>query len=113
VAGATIKPDGLRPKNNGGHYFWTDRFEVKPTPVTTDSSGVARVPYPHYVIEHLETGEISFSVDHPDFCSDRPFRVVSASPPANARLSVKMEFYCRYVLAFITRKVSVRPDPVV
>jgi len=26
---------------------------------------------------------------------------------------VKMEFYCRYVLAFITRKVSVRPDPVV
>jgi len=69
VAGATIKPDGLRPKNNGGHYFWTDRFEVKPTPVTTDSSGVARVPYPHYVIEHLETGEISFSVDHPDFCS--------------------------------------------
>lgn len=113
VAGATIQPDGLRPKNNGGHYLWTDRFSVKPLPVTTDSAGVARVPYPHFVEERLETGEISFGVDHPDYCSDRPFRIVAAAPPANARLRTKVEYYLKYGLALLTRKASVHPDPVV
>ncbi len=113
VAGAVIKPDGLRPKKNGGHYRWTDRFPVKPLPVTTDSSGVARVPYPHFVEERLETGEISFSVDHPDFCSDRPFRVVAASPPTHASLRKKAAYYLEYALALVSRKASVRPDPVV
>ncbi|EEF58283.1 hypothetical protein [Pedosphaera parvula] len=109
VAGAIITPDGLRPKKNGGHYMWTDEAPVKPLPVKTDAKGIARVSYPHYVVERLETGEISFRVDHPDFCPDRPFRTVSASPPANATLLKKAQFF----LAVITRHIVTHPDPVV
>jgi hypothetical protein len=109
IVGAVITPDGLRPKENGGHYMWTDDGPVKPVPVKTDAKGIARVAYPHYVIERLETGEISFRVDHPDFCPERPFRTVAASPPANAKLLDRAKF----ILAVVTRHVVTHPDPVV
>src|SRR5947209_19287566 len=53
-------------------------------PAVTDEHGVARVPYPKYVFERIETGQISFSVDHPDFIPDRPFRIVNMLPPRGA-----------------------------
>lgn len=109
IAGAIIKPDGLRPKKNGGHYSWTDAMPVKPTAVKTDANGIAHISYPHYVVERLETGEISFRVDHPDFCPDRPFRTVAAAPPANAKLLDRAKF----IFAVATRRVVTRPDPVV
>ena len=112
VAGATIAPDGLRPKKGGGHYGWSSEYErsgVKAEVVTTDAEGYAGVRYPYYVLEKLETGQISFAVDHPDFCPDRPFRVVAASPPANAPLKEKF----KYLAMRVTRKISSRPDPVV
>src|SRR5262249_5290594 len=92
VQAATIAPDGLRPEKGGCHDLWSSGLEgsgLKPTVVQTDSDGYARVRYPFYVEERLETGEISFAVDHPDFCPDRPFRVVASSPPANAPLREK------------------------
>jgi hypothetical protein len=112
VPDATIAPDGLRPKNGGGHYVWSINSElsgVKAEAVTTDADGYARVRYPFYVIERLETAQISFAVDHPDFCPDRPFRVVASSPPANAPLEEKL----KYLAMRLGRKVSARPDPVV
>lgn len=109
VAGALIKPDGLRPKRINGHYTWGEDNHVKPTPVKTDTQGVARVPYPKYVIEKAETSEISFAVEHPDFCSQRPFRVVSAEPPANARLWTRAKF----VFDLVMHRVVTRPEPVV
>ena len=107
--GAIIRPDGLRPKRIDGHYAWNDKNAVKPSPATTDAQGFARVPYPRYVFEKAETGEISFSVEHPDFCSDRPFRVVSITPPTNAKLKDKAEFIYR----FATKQIVTRPDPVI
>jgi hypothetical protein len=92
VAGAIVTPDGLRPKKNGGHYSWTDRHEVKPLPVTTGPDGVARIPYPHFVFEQLQTGQISFAVDHPDFCRDRPFAVVDNSPTRRDPWKVRFEY---------------------
>lgn len=112
VAGAIITPDGLRPKKGGGHYWWGGEIEregVKAMAVTTDTAGYAKVAYPFYVHEKLETGEISFAVDHPDFCADRPFRTVAASPPANASLKEKFQ----YLGLRLIRRVRARPDPVV
>ena len=109
VAGAVIKPDGLRPKKNGGHYMWRDNRVPKAGTVTTGADGYAEVPYPFYVDERLETGQISFAVDHPDFCADRPFATVAASPPANAPILEKAKFAMDVAL----RRVRVRPDPIV
>ncbi len=112
IAGATIKPDGLRPKGGGGHYSWTEENEIKPNSTTTDADGIARVPYPRIVCEHIETGEISFEVHHPEFCSDRPFRTVSPTPPANARISRKLQFWWNAGKLLVKGK-SLSPDPVI
>lgn len=109
IAGAVIKPDGLRPKKNGGHYGWSETLEPKPQPIATDARGIAPVPYPAFVVERLETGEISFSVDHPDFCPERPFRTVDAAPPRNAKLLEKLQHFGNVLL----RRVRARPEPVV
>ena len=109
VAGAVIRPDGLRPKRINGHWGWTESNAVKPSPVTTDARGIARVPYPRYVFEKAETGEISFSVEHADFCADRPFRVVSVTPPASAKLNDQADFLYHLLIG----RIATKPDPVV
>jgi hypothetical protein len=97
VAGAVIRPDGLRTKAGpyaSGHYGWmTGSNGVPNDPVTTDPRGCAHVPYPKYVFERIETGEISFSVNHPEFVSDRPFRVVTTTPPAGAPWRVWLAYW--------------------
>ena len=62
----------------------TGEKAVPKKPVITDKGGYARVQYPKFVIEHLETGVIIFSVNHPDFVPNRPERVVSTTPPKGA-----------------------------
>jgi len=109
VAGAVIRPDGLRPKRINGHWGWSEDNPVKPTPAKTDARGFARIPYPRYVVEKTETGEISFQVEHPDFCSDRPFRVVSATPPANASLKTRAD----YLYRLVTGRLVTSPTPVI
>ena len=111
LRGATITPDGLRPKKGGGHYWWNRQFD-RGVPVdqwVTDDEGYAAVRYPYYVDERLETEQISFAVDHPDFCPDRPFRTVAQSPPANAPLFEHL----KHMLARVSGKISSRPDPVI
>ena len=41
---------------------------------------IARVPYPKYVFERIETGTLCLSVNHPDFVPDRPERIVATAP---------------------------------
>jgi hypothetical protein len=88
VSGAVIKADGLRTKPGPyahAHYGWPAASNGVPNvPVITSRKGVARVPYPKYASERLETGQISFSVDHPEFVPDRPFRTVTITPPSGA-----------------------------
>jgi hypothetical protein len=114
IVGAVIKPDGLRPKpgpHASGHYGWdAGRLGVPNSPVMTDKHGYARVPFPKYVVERLETGQISFSVSHPDFVPDRPFRRVSFWLPAGA----PWRDWANQTWARIRRKAFiVRPEPVV
>ena len=68
IAGAVIVPDGLRPKAGAadGHYQWrSEQLGVTNNPAITDADGYARVPYPKYLLERIETGEISFTVNRP------------------------------------------------
>ncbi len=71
VVGAEITPMGLRPKSEvGGVFVWNADYGPL-TPAITDSDGVARVAYPRYAMDGLETGQITFLVDHPDYCRAR------------------------------------------
>jgi len=114
VSGAVVQPDGMRTKPGpfeSGHYGCRREFQEVPNdPVLTDPAGVARVPYPRFVFERIETGQISFSVRHPDFVPVRPFRAVSSRPPTGAPLKTWMD----YVLSRVrVRKWIERPEPVV
>src|SRR5262245_672696 len=71
IAGAIVRPEGMRTKPgpySGGWYSWQPReMGVPNDPVTTDADGRARLPYPKYVFERIETGTICLSIEHPDF----------------------------------------------
>lgn len=103
VKGAVIQPDGLRHKGPGsGHYGWSERYsrDLPPKAVTTDENGKAKIVYPRYVVEKLETREVSMSVRHPDFPPERPFIVVDRTPPSKAGLWGKLQGFglAAYVL---------------
>src|SRR6267143_126879 len=58
LAGSVVRPEGLRTKPGpyvSGWYSWrADLNGVTNPPVTTDTDGYARVPYPKYVFERIE-----------------------------------------------------------
>jgi beta-lactamase regulating signal transducer with metallopeptidase domain len=75
VEGATIVPDGFRvkgPRRVDGHG-WNTYLFGPPEKVTTDREGKALVKYPVEAVpdEKLFTGDVIFSVFHPDFCTTR------------------------------------------
>jgi hypothetical protein len=114
ILGATVKPYAIWPKRAGGqsgHYGWTeDRYDVPPEAVVTDKKGVAVVPYPTFVVERVETGEITISIKHPEYISDNCDVVVSSSPPSGAPLAV----WVKYILNRLRNRVFVtRSAPVV
>jgi beta-lactamase regulating signal transducer with metallopeptidase domain len=87
VADAVIMPDGLRAKADlGGHYGWwsgTPKSYGPPISAKTNRTGVAKITYPKFISENLETGAISFSVKHPKFCPERPtnYSVTGSAEP--------------------------------
>ena len=115
IAGASIEPDGLRTKPGpyeSGHYGW--RRDVHGVPndrVIRDTDGYAPVPYPKYVLERLETGQISFRVGHPEYVADRPFRVVATTPPSGTPWRVWRDFIWDRLRH--NKTLTCRPDPVV
>jgi hypothetical protein len=114
IAGAVILPEGLRTKPGpyvSGWYGWRVRESgIANDPVKTDAEGFARVPYPKYVFERIETGTLCLSVEHPDYVPDRPERIVALAPPAGAPWRV----WADYVWYRLQHKALVaRPDPVV
>jgi len=114
VSGAVIQPDGLRTKSgpyDGGHYGWgTNLNGVANVPVISDENGYALVAYPKYVFERIETGQISFSVTHPEFVPDRPFRVIATAPPAGAPWQV---WFADLRNRIQRKTLTARADPVV
>ena len=113
VAGALIVPDGMRTKPGpyeGGHYGWLRGTNGPPAiRVRTDGNGIALVPYPKYVFERIETGQISFAVSHPEFVPDRPFRVVTTVPPAGAPVQQWLVYLLQRVKL---RALVAQPPPV-
>lgn len=96
IPGASVKPYALRPKPEGGHsghYFWKKaRYGIPPDPVVTDDRGKANVPYPKFVVERLETNEISILINHPRYVSANHHVTVSTSPPHGAPWQVWIKF---------------------
>ena len=114
IAGATVMPEGLRTKPGaytGGWYSWrADVHGVTNAPVVTDAAGRARLPYPKYVFERIETGTLCLSVSHPDYVSSRPERTVDIGPPAGAPWQARWDD----LVARLRHRVFVfHPDPIV
>ena len=113
IAGATITPYAMRPKRQGGHsghYRWLkDRDDVPPQTVLTDEMGTAVVPYPRYVAERIETGQISVSVKHPGYISDTRDILVSTSLPSGAPWALRL----KVILNRLKNGPVTRPGPTV
>ena len=113
VAGAVVTPEGLRTKSGpfqADWYGWSKESKAVPnTPVTTDHDGYAKIPYPIYVFEHIETGTLCLSVDHPDFVPERPERVVSTAPPVGAPWKVRLQDLMNRLQH---KTLLARPDPI-
>ncbi len=88
VVGAAISPQALRTKSgpySSGWFTWSKEFSRVPNDtVTTDQDGIAKIPYPTYVFERLETGVIIPTVSHPDYVPAQPELVVNTTPPAGS-----------------------------
>lgn len=72
VPDAQITPSGLRTKvERGSHWSWITAKHGEFPVVKTDSSGKADVQYPRFVNEQMETGEVTWSVDHEEYITYR------------------------------------------
>lgn len=68
VAGAKIKPVGMRTRvERGSHYGWMPKRHGKRPEVHTDAQGRATVRIPKLVVETLEVGEVTWQIEHDDF----------------------------------------------
>lgn len=81
VEDAKVYCTGMRTRQGqGSHWSWREGL-WGPTPkIKTDDFGLAVMQYPKFVHEKLETGWMTWSVDHPDFISFREDRDVSDAP---------------------------------
>lgn len=68
VAGAVVKPLGMRTrKERASAHIWNDDLWGPIPSVTTGADGIAEVPVPKYVYEEMETGQVTWWVDHPKY----------------------------------------------
>jgi len=68
IEGATVTPSGLRSKAKPGtHWWWRSEKHGEQPKKETDSNGIVEMPYPKYVIEEMETDQVTWTVSHPDF----------------------------------------------
>ncbi|MFN7137846.1 MAG: hypothetical protein ACK4UN_00750 [Limisphaerales bacterium] len=107
VAGAVVKPNGLRSRGGASAFAWADIHDPKPTPVLTDERGEVRVKYPRFVMERVATGTIIFDVDHPDYVWFHGEQVVDHSPPPTAGVLGKLKHVADRLMK--PEKFRVRP----
>jgi hypothetical protein len=114
VRGATIKREGLRTKPGSyqsGWYGWSAERHGTNPPVTTDVNGEAKIEYPQYVFEKIEAGLVCLAVEHPDFVSQRPERVVDNSLPENFGMRERVGDLIKRVAK--RQPLIAKPDPIV
>jgi beta-lactamase regulating signal transducer with metallopeptidase domain len=97
IEGATILPDGFRvqgPRRVDGHGWLSKEFGP-PEKALTDQDGKAYVRYPMVAIpeEKLLTGELTFTVNHPDFCRVRTqgYPVDGSGTPFHLKRGIPLE----------------------
>ncbi len=92
VAGATVKPMGLRTKEEPGSFYFGMLTNGKPIspPATTDASGNATIAYPVHIMDDLTTGTVAVQVQHPDACSISEELEVDAPKPVTLVRGMKV-----------------------
>lgn len=80
VAGAEFKPAGLRSVIESGSWYGWEPPE-KYASVRTDAQGIARLFFPAFTTEDVETKTVTGSLSHPDFCNDEVEIEVAAPKP--------------------------------
>lgn len=102
VEGATVYCSGMRTRNEpGSHWGWSPETHGPLPRLTTDADGMVRMPYPKYVDEKLETGQMTWSVEHPDFVDFRQDRSVDDDPA-----EIKLERGFRIALTALHEKTG-------
>jgi len=91
IEGATIMPEGFRVKGIHGAdaYSWRKDLFGPPEKVATDSDGKAYIKYPVIGVpeEKEYTGQLFFSVTHPDYATARPQEYSVDTPEKPIRLT--------------------------
>ncbi len=81
IEGATIRPNGLRTRvERSSHHGWVKSRHGELPLVKTDENGIAEVFCPKFVYEKIETGQITWLVDHEDYIIFREDRSVDDAP---------------------------------
>jgi hypothetical protein len=81
VEEATVYCTGLRSKEQpGSHWGWSGQQLGKVPKIKTDAEGIAKMPYPKMLSDEYTTGEMTWSVEHPDFVNYRRDHSVDDDP---------------------------------
>ena len=81
VVGAVVRPSALRTRTQpSNHYGWINSRHGELPLIKTDENGVAGILCPKFVLEKLETGQITWQVDHEDYILFREDRSVDDAP---------------------------------
>jgi hypothetical protein len=110
VEGAEVRPTGLRSRvEPGAHCRWVEKFHGPVQRVKTNAQGIAELSYPKFVTEKLETGQVTWLVDHEDhvlFYEDRSvddelaqiklkdgYRIATTAVNAETKAVIRTELY--------------------
>lgn len=81
VEGAKVYCSGMRTRiAPGSHWGWDDKIHGPMPKLLTNAEGIVEMPYPKYVEEKLETGTMTWTVEHPSFVPFRDDRSVADDP---------------------------------
>ena len=92
IQGAVIRLGSLRPVKPHDIGSYSAQTRTDSLEFMTDAAGIAQVEYPRYVFERVETGEISFSISHPDYADmiDGFYKIDSSEKPIVMSLGAEL-----------------------
>ncbi len=81
VQDALVSGSGLRTRIEPGKaWFWLPERHGPVTKLKTGEDGIVEMPYPKFAAEKLEVGQVTWTVEHPDFVHFREGRSVDDDP---------------------------------
>lgn len=68
IAGAAVRPYGLRsPASPGSHFFWDIDQHGQTTGFSSDEKGIVNLQIPEFVFKGAKTSDVSIVIQHEDF----------------------------------------------